>query len=167
MFPYLKDICDLLLYLSKIWEDNNTKTDFMELSHDSKVRTRVSWKLRIEITLTIAIGHIGYFASQEGVLGNYEELGSVNWPTVRKAKVEPVGAWYIFVEEILMLVETNDEAAPDLATLLTHLFEITGLNMEREIKKYGYEDIKKYNSEVMDIVDRFIVTMFDGLDEKC
>ncbi|KAK9020575.1 hypothetical protein V6N11_010595 [Hibiscus sabdariffa] len=155
MFPYLKDICDLLLYLSKIWEDNNTKTDFMELSHDSKVRTRVSWKLRIEITLTIAIGHIGYFASQEGVLGNYEELGSVNWPTVRKAKVEPVGAWYIFVEEILMLVETNDEAAPDLATLLT------------EIKKYGYEDIKKYNSEVMDIVDRFIVTMFDGLDEKC
>ncbi|KAK8622009.1 hypothetical protein V6N13_097637 [Hibiscus sabdariffa] len=48
-----------------------------------------------------------------------------------------------------------------------HLFESNGLNMEREIKKYGYEEIKKYNSEVMDIVDRFIVTMFGGLDEKC
>ncbi|KAK8622008.1 hypothetical protein V6N13_097636 [Hibiscus sabdariffa] len=76
---------------------------------------------RIEITLTIAIGHIVYFASKGGVLGNYEELGSADWPTVTKAKVEPMGAWYIFVEDILMLVETDDEATPDLVTLLTEV----------------------------------------------
>ncbi|KAH1132020.1 hypothetical protein J1N35_003398 [Gossypium stocksii] len=40
-----------------------------------------------------------------------------------------------------------------------HLCEFTGLDVEMEIKKHY--------SEVMDIVDRLFVTMFDSLNEKC
>ncbi|KAK4422412.1 Aspartate--tRNA ligase 2, cytoplasmic [Sesamum alatum] len=40
-----------------------------------------------------------------------------------------------------------------------HLCEFTGLDVEMEIKEHY--------SEVMDIVDRLFVTMFDGLNEKC
>ncbi|KAK6116948.1 hypothetical protein DH2020_049323 [Rehmannia glutinosa] len=40
-----------------------------------------------------------------------------------------------------------------------HLCEFTGLDVEMEIKEHY--------SEVMDIVDRLFVTMFDNLNEKC
>ncbi|KAL7150610.1 hypothetical protein ABFS83_05G125000 [Erythranthe nasuta] len=40
-----------------------------------------------------------------------------------------------------------------------HLCEFTGLDVEMEINEHY--------SEVMDIVDRLFVTMFDGLNEKC
>ncbi|KAL6547647.1 Aspartate--tRNA ligase 2, cytoplasmic [Orobanche hederae] len=40
-----------------------------------------------------------------------------------------------------------------------HLCEFTGLDVEMEIKEHY--------SEVMDIVDRLFVTMFDSLNEKC
>ncbi|OMO61926.1 Aspartyl/Asparaginyl-tRNA synthetase, class IIb [Corchorus capsularis] len=40
-----------------------------------------------------------------------------------------------------------------------HLCEFTGLDVEMEIKKHY--------SEVMDIVDRLFVTMFDSLNERC
>ncbi|KAK1292052.1 hypothetical protein QJS10_CPB17g01912 [Acorus calamus] len=40
-----------------------------------------------------------------------------------------------------------------------HLCEFTGLDVEMEIKEHY--------SEVMDIVDRFFVTLFDTLNEKC
>ncbi|GLU18125.1 hypothetical protein SLE2022_344420 [Rubroshorea leprosula] len=40
-----------------------------------------------------------------------------------------------------------------------HLCEFTGLDVEMEIKKHY--------SEVMDIVDRLFVAMFDGLNENC
>ncbi|KAK8677253.1 hypothetical protein V6N13_142801 [Hibiscus sabdariffa] len=40
-----------------------------------------------------------------------------------------------------------------------YLCEITGLNVENEIKRYY--------SEGMDITDKLFVTMFDGLDKRC
>ncbi|KAF5946643.1 hypothetical protein HYC85_016871 [Camellia sinensis] len=40
-----------------------------------------------------------------------------------------------------------------------HLCEFTGVDVEMEIKEHY--------SEVMDIVDRLFVAMFDGLNEKC
>ncbi|KAK8498326.1 hypothetical protein V6N12_024989 [Hibiscus sabdariffa] len=44
----------------------------------------------IENTFTLVVSFIVYFTVQEGFFSNDEEFGSVDWPTVKKTKVEAV-----------------------------------------------------------------------------
>ncbi|KAK8612572.1 hypothetical protein V6N13_092684 [Hibiscus sabdariffa] len=44
----------------------------------------------IENTFTLVVSFIVYFTVQEGFFSNDEEFGSVDWPTVKKTKVEVV-----------------------------------------------------------------------------
>ncbi|KAK8557986.1 hypothetical protein V6N13_050336 [Hibiscus sabdariffa] len=89
----------------------------------------VSWlefiliDMLIENTFTLVVSFIVYFTVQEGFSRNDEEFGSVDWPTVKKTKVEAVRTECIFVEDTWMLVKANDEATTDLSILLMGLFK--------------------------------------------
>ncbi|KAK8980766.1 hypothetical protein V6N11_073081 [Hibiscus sabdariffa] len=98
----------------------------------------------IKNTLTLAVSFIVYLTVQECIFGKDEELGPIDWPTVKKTKVEVVRTECIFVEDTWMLVKTNDEATTDITILLVKLFK-RNESLQKNPLYIGVESCKKKN----------------------